>query len=126
LKVGKVDASRRRIRVEESITDVGGRLVLGPPKTHETRTVIVPRFVIDRILPLLEDKDHDDLVFSAPQGGPVRLNNSAIPTRARHTRVIPSAATMSRLTEASSRKSMLSARSDTEPIRRAVMNSTPK
>lgn len=75
LKVGRVDASRRRIRVEESITDVGGRLVLGPPKTHETRTVIVPRFVIERMLPLLEDKRHDDLVFTAPQGGPVRLNN---------------------------------------------------
>ena len=75
LKVGRVDAGRRRIRVEESITDVGGRLVLGPPKTHETRTVIVPRFVVERIVPLLNDKDHDTLVFTAPQGGPVRLNN---------------------------------------------------
>lgn len=75
LKVGNVDPGRRRIRVEESITDVGGRLVLGPPKTYETRTVIVPGFVIERIAPLLEDKDNGDLVFTAPQGGPVRLNN---------------------------------------------------
>jgi integrase len=75
LKVGNVDPDRRRIRVEESITDVGGRLVLGPPKTHETRTVIVPGFVIERIVPLLEDKDKGDLVFAAPQGGSVRLNN---------------------------------------------------
>jgi integrase len=75
LKVGNVDAPRRRIRVEESITDVGGRLVKGPPKTYETRSVIVPGFVIERIAPLLDGKDKGDLVFAAPQGGPVRLNN---------------------------------------------------
>ena len=42
LRVGRVDPSRRRIRVEEATTEVGGRLVVGPPKTHEARTVIVP------------------------------------------------------------------------------------
>jgi integrase len=75
LKVGNVDPARRRIRVEESVTDVGGRLVTGPPKTYETRTVIVPKFVIDRVAPLLEGKTKNDFVFAAPQGGPVRLNN---------------------------------------------------
>jgi transposase InsO family protein len=40
-----------------------------------------------------------------------------IPTRARHARVMPRAATMRRLTDASSRKSMLSASSDTDRIR---------
>jgi integrase len=43
--------------------------VFGSPKTHETRTVIVPRFVVDRLKPLLEGKDPEDLVFTAPQGG---------------------------------------------------------
>jgi integrase len=43
LRVGQVNPSRRRIRVEEAATEVGGRLLFGPPKTHEARTVIVPR-----------------------------------------------------------------------------------
>jgi integrase len=75
LRVGRVDPARRRIRVEEAATEVGGRLVFGPPKTHEARTVIVPRFVIEPIEPLLDGRDASDLVFTAPRGGPIRLNN---------------------------------------------------
>lgn len=75
LRRGRVDSPRRRIRVEEAATEVAGRLIFGPPKTHEARTVIVPRFVIDEIQPLLEGKKADELVFSATRGGPVRLNN---------------------------------------------------
>jgi integrase len=75
LRVARVDASRRRIRVEEAATEVGGRLVFGTPKTHEARTVIVPSYVIGRMRPLLVDKDPDDLVFTAPRGGPLRANN---------------------------------------------------
>ena len=74
LRVGKVDTGRRRIRVEESVTEVGGRLVFGPPKTHESRTVILPQFVMTRIAPLLEGRGRDDLVFTALQGGPLQLN----------------------------------------------------
>lgn len=48
LRVGRVNPKRRRVRVEESATEISGRLVFGPTKTHETRTVIVPRFVITR------------------------------------------------------------------------------
>jgi integrase len=51
LRVGRVDPSRRRIRVEEAAVEVGGRLVFGTPKSDEARTVIVPRFVIDEISP---------------------------------------------------------------------------
>jgi integrase len=75
LRVGRVDPSRRRVRVEEAATEVGGRLIFGLPKTHEARTVIVPGFAIDAIRPLLTDKGADDLVFTASKGGPVGLNN---------------------------------------------------
>jgi len=75
LRVGRVDASRRRIRVEEAATEVGGRLVFGTPKTHEARTVIVPGYVIDRMKPLLAGKAPEDYVFTAPRGGPLRANN---------------------------------------------------
>jgi integrase len=75
LRVGRVDPTRRRVRVEEAATEVGGRLIFEPPKTREARTVIVPRYVMDALQPLLNDKTPDDLVFTALRGGPVRLNN---------------------------------------------------
>jgi integrase len=75
LRVGRVDAVRRRVRVEESATEIRGHLVFTAPKTHESRTVIVPAFVMDRIEPLLDGKDPDDFVFTVSHGGPVRANN---------------------------------------------------
>jgi integrase len=75
LRAGRVDQKRRRVRVEEAATEVGGRLVFGPPKSYESRTVIVPRFVVDPLAPLLEDRDTDALVFAAARGGPVRHGN---------------------------------------------------
>lgn len=75
LRVGRVDPSRRRVRVEEAATEVGGRLIFGPPKTHESRTVIVPQFVVDAIQAFIDDRPADALVFTAQRGGPVRLNN---------------------------------------------------
>jgi len=51
-------------------------LEFGPTKTHESRTVIVPGFVIEWIAPLIDGKDDPrDLLFTAPQGGPLRLRN---------------------------------------------------
>jgi integrase len=75
LRVTRVNPPRRRIRVEEAATEVRGRLVFGTPKTHEARTVIVPRYVIERIEPLLANRGPDDFVFTAPRGGPLRANN---------------------------------------------------
>lgn len=75
LRAGRVDPSRRRVRVDQAATEVAGRLVFGAPKTHEARTVIVPRFVAESVQTLIAGKDADALVFTAPRGGPVRLNN---------------------------------------------------
>lgn len=75
LRAGRVDATRRRVRVEAAATDVGGRLEFGSPKTHEARTVIVPSYVIERMQPLLADRGSDQFVFTAPRGRPLRANN---------------------------------------------------
>jgi integrase len=72
LRWENVDTGHRRVDVKESATEVGGRLEWGPPKTHETRTVIVPDFVIDR---LGDAGRPEDLVFTAPRGGPLRNSN---------------------------------------------------
>lgn len=75
LRVGAVSVERRRVRVRESATEVGGKLIFGAPKTHETRVVIVPGFVMDRLARRLDGKPPETLVFTAPQGGPLRVSN---------------------------------------------------
>lgn len=65
-----VDLGRRRVRVEASATEINGQLVWGDTKTHETRTVIVPRFVTARL-----GAAGSGLVFTAPRGGPLRSSN---------------------------------------------------
>jgi len=70
LRWSSVDVERRRVKVEASATEINGHLEWGAPKTHETRTVVVPRFVVDRLGP-----SGDGLVFSAPKGGPLRSSN---------------------------------------------------
>jgi integrase len=72
LRWSSIDTARRRVRVNASATEVSGRLEWGSPKTHEARSVIVPRFVVDRLGPKGEP---DALVFTAPKGGPLRTSN---------------------------------------------------
>jgi integrase len=48
-QVGDVDLPRRRLRVERSVSDVDGHLVVTTPKTHHTREVPVPAFSRPRI-----------------------------------------------------------------------------
>src|SRR5262249_30697136 len=39
------------------------------------RAVPLPTFLVDELLPLLTGKEPEDLVFSAPEGGPIRHGN---------------------------------------------------
>lgn len=72
LRWRQVDPKRRRVAVREAVSDVRGRLIVGSPKTHESRVVIVPQFVIDE---LGVPGDPEDLVFAAPKGGYLRNSN---------------------------------------------------
>jgi hypothetical protein len=58
--------------------------------------------------------------------GTSRMAASAFPTRDRAAVLQPKASRIKRLTEASSRKSIESANSETDPIERATANSIPK
>src|SRR3712207_6900953 len=44
LRARRVDLLRERIEAAESVTDVDGRMMFGPPKSHARRRVPVPRF----------------------------------------------------------------------------------
>src|SRR3712207_1615900 len=64
LRVHRVDFLRRRLAVEESVTQVGGRLVFGSPKTHAHRVVPVLRFLADELAGALAGRGRDELVFA--------------------------------------------------------------
>ena len=72
LSADNVDVLRRRIHVRESATLVNGKLVWGAPKSHRARTVVIPRFLIEEMAPMLVGSG---LVFTSPSGQPLRSPN---------------------------------------------------
>ncbi|WP_298326995.1 site-specific integrase [Haloactinopolyspora sp.] len=75
LRVRDVDLSRRRMDVRRAFADIGGRVVEGTPKSHQARTVPLPRWLAAELAPLVDSKELDDLVFTSPDGGPLRKSN---------------------------------------------------
>jgi integrase len=75
LRVGRVDLLRRRMDVEESVTEVNGRAVFGTPKSNLPRSVPIPRSLADDLAAVMAGKGADDFVFAAPEGGVLLLRN---------------------------------------------------
>jgi integrase len=75
LRFGRVDIRRRRLDVVEAATEGGGGLTFGPTKNYQRRSVPLPGFLLEELQPLLAGKHADDLVFLAPDGGPMRHGN---------------------------------------------------
>ncbi len=77
LRTGHFDALRRTVRVEESLAEVRGQFLIKPPKSDASRrTVSVPAFVVDGLAKHLATyADGSGLLFSAPEGGPIRRTN---------------------------------------------------
>jgi len=73
LRVQDFDMLRRRVNVRQSVTEVG-KIVWSSPKNHERRSVPFPRFLADPLAAVMVGKGRDDLVFTAAQGGVLRLN----------------------------------------------------
>ena len=77
LRVGDFDALRARLKVERAYSTVGGQKVLGATKTHERRTVRIPRSLVEPLATLCEGKGHSDLVFTTKAGSPLDNRNFA-------------------------------------------------
>lgn len=75
LRVKRLDLLRRRLTIAESVTEVAGRMVWSTPKTHQTRSVPFPKALAPGLEELCLGKAADDLLFTAPEGGVLRLNN---------------------------------------------------
>lgn len=73
LRVEDFDMLRRRVNVRRSVTEVKGKLVWSSPKNHEQRSVPFPRFLADDLAVAMTGKARDDLVFTAPEGGVLRI-----------------------------------------------------
>jgi len=61
--------------VRRAFSDVGGKLVLGTPKSHHARTVPLPRFLATELTGHIANLKPDDLVFTTASGSVVRSAN---------------------------------------------------
>lgn len=75
LRVGSVDLLLRRLQLSEATTELGGHLVSGTPKNHQARSVPLAGLLIDALAQAMAGKSKTDLVFTAPEGGQLRLSN---------------------------------------------------
>ncbi|RDI32394.1 site-specific recombinase XerD [Rhodococcus sp. AG1013] len=76
LKAKRWDPDRRRLRLEESVTEIQGKLTWGTPKTHEARSLAVPPFLADELDALTKSLRPEDLLFPARGGGVMRNKNA--------------------------------------------------
>ncbi len=76
LRVGRIDFNRKTIEIAETCAEVSGKVVFAPVKTRSSRrTLNVPPFVLNMLDEHLKTRGRpgtDELVFVAPEGGPLR------------------------------------------------------
>ncbi|MFI6576792.1 tyrosine-type recombinase/integrase [Nocardiopsis sp. NPDC050513] len=75
LRVGRVDLSRRRIRVVTAFAEVEGTLIEQLPKTGKFRTVPILPFLAEELRPFVDGRSDDALVFTTRRGAALRLRN---------------------------------------------------
>jgi integrase len=78
LRRGRCDILHRRLFIAESLAEVNGELFFGDTKTHQNRKVVLPEFLralLDEHLCGQVSGATDGLVFTGPDGGPLRYSN---------------------------------------------------
>ena len=78
LRRGRCDLPRSRIEIVEAVSEAGGKLHYGPTKNHRSRTVGIPGVLCDLLTEHLTRRlpdTPDALVFTSPQGAPLRNSN---------------------------------------------------
>lgn len=78
LRVGRLDFMRHTLTVAETVQEVRGQLIVGPPKSRAgRRTIRISGALTERLSIHLAERgltaaNPEELVFSAPNGGPLR------------------------------------------------------
>ncbi|WP_375497182.1 tyrosine-type recombinase/integrase [uncultured Jatrophihabitans sp.] len=75
LRVRRLDLMRRRAEIVEAVAEVGGKAVFSSPKSHQVRSVPIPRFLVDDLAQLISGKAPEDFVFTSRKDGLLRLTN---------------------------------------------------
>jgi integrase len=77
LRVGRVHLMDPTIEVSESVAEIAGELVYGPPKTYARRRIPLPTDLAAELAEQCAARPQDPtaFVFSAPGGGPLRHGN---------------------------------------------------
>ncbi len=68
LRVKHLDLLRKRLTVTENAVQVHSRMYVGTPKSHESRSVPIPQFLVVELAKRCEGKRRDDLVFPGEDG----------------------------------------------------------
>ena len=76
LKVSRVNLLKRRLEVVESLSEVRGKLIAGPTKTHVRRSVTLPVFLADMLGEHIGTYSENGYVFTMSEGGPIRQGTS--------------------------------------------------
>ena len=84
LKTTRLNLLRRQVQVSEILVEVNGHFSFGPPKTKESRrTITLPSFLVDELAEHLASfppnvhVEGETLVFTGPNGAPLRRSNFA-------------------------------------------------
>jgi integrase len=75
LRVSDFDMLRRRVLITRAVAEVRGKAVWSTPKSHERRSVPFPVFLADDLAALMVGKGRDDLAFTSPDGGVLRVSH---------------------------------------------------
>lgn len=78
LRIEDIDWDEKTVTVDESVSDVRGKLEYGLPKTDEShRTVHIPAFVMEMLREQVGDRALDGraFVFPGSNGNPMRMGN---------------------------------------------------
>ena len=68
-----VNVLKGRLNIERAAVTVGSGISIGMPKTHERRSVAVPKSVMALLAPLLDDLAPDAFIFARGDGTPMRV-----------------------------------------------------
>lgn len=72
LRVRDVNVLRNRINIERNAVTVGSEVIIGTPKTHEVREVSVPMSVMRMLVPVMDGKGPDELLWPRRDGTPMK------------------------------------------------------
>lgn len=75
LRVARVEPVRGRLEIVEAVVDVNGTMIFGSPKSHQHRSVPIPRFLRADLVTATAGKSRGDLVFPSATGSALRVQN---------------------------------------------------